>query len=241
MLPRPAQFEVIAFDADDTLWENEALFRQTQDQIADLLRDYVAPDQLFESLLDVERRNVGLYGFGIKGFVLSFIEAAIEACDGHIPQNLIKEIINAGQNMLQHPVDVLPHVQATLDLLAPQFKLLLITKGDLLDQQRKIAASGLMQFFCKSHIVSVKDQATYEAIFAEHNVAPERVMMIGNSMKSDVVPPLKAGAWGTYLPHNLMWDLEKAPAPQSHPRYNQCSEISEIPALISKLKNSNST
>ena len=154
----------IGLDADDTLWHNERFFRDTQAAFADLLRDHTDTATLDARLLAAERRNLGRYGFGIKGFVLSMIETAIEVTDDHVPARVIRQIIEAGQDMLEHPIELLPHVHDTVSNLARDFDLTLITKGDLLDQERKLAQSGLGDFFHGVEIVSDKTPERYDTI-----------------------------------------------------------------------------
>ncbi|OZB20229.1 MAG: HAD family hydrolase, partial [Rhodobacterales bacterium 34-62-10] len=200
----------IGFDADDTLWQNERFFRLTQDRFADLLRDHAAPDHLMARLLEAERRNLGHYGFGIKGFVLSMIETAIEVTEERVPASVIAELIVAGQDMLRHPIELLPHAREAVEAVAASHRVLLITKGDLLDQERKLAQSGLGDLFDGVEIVSAKTQPVYEAIFARHGDGAARSMMVGNSMRSDVVPMIDAGGWGVHVPHGLVWEIEMA-------------------------------
>ena len=152
----PRRLTTIAFDADDTLWQNEQFFRMTQERFAELLSDYTEPDHLSERLLEAERRNLGHYGFGIKGFILSMIETAIEVTDERVPAAVIGELIAAGQDMLAHPIELLPNAQSTIKALAGDYRILLITKGDLLDQERKLAQSGLGDVFDWVEIVSDK-------------------------------------------------------------------------------------
>ncbi len=190
----------IGFDADDTLWQNERFFRMTQDRFADLLRDYAEPHHLAERLLEAERRNLGHYGFGIKGFMLSMIETALEITEERVPGRVIGELISAGQEMLSHPIELLPHVRDAVETLAGGHHLVLITKGDLLDQERKLAQSGLGELFDAVEIVSDKTVATYQTAFARHGDGAARAMMVGNSMKSDIRPAIDAGAWGCSFP-----------------------------------------
>jgi putative hydrolase of the HAD superfamily len=225
----------IGLDADDTLWHNERFFHLTQARFTDLLADHAEADHLADRLLAAERRNLGHYGFGIKGFMLSMIETAIEVTDGRVPGRVIGQIIDAGQDMLAHPIELLPGVEETIDALAGRYRLVLITKGDLLDQERKLAQSGLGERFDAVEIVSDKTSDTYRQIFARHGEGAERALMAGNSMASDVVPPLRAGGWGVFVPHGLEWALEKAPEPRDHPRYRRISALSDLPALIEAL------
>lgn len=225
----------IGLDADDTLWHNEKFFHLTQAEFTRLLADHADPDHLAERLLAAERRNLGHYGFGIKGFVLSMIETAIEVTEGRVPGAVIGQIIAAGQEMLAHPIDLLPGVQETVESLAGKHRLVLITKGDLLDQERKLAQSGLGEMFYAVEIVSAKTPQVYARIFARHGDGPERALMAGNSMASDVVAPLGAGAWGVLVPHGLEWALEKAPVPEGHPRFRRIDGLSHLPGLIEAL------
>ncbi|RPE66487.1 putative hydrolase of the HAD superfamily [Pacificibacter maritimus] len=231
----PHKFSTIAFDADDTLWENEAFFRLTQDRFAQLLVDYTDPDTLAARLLAAERRNLGHYGFGIKGFVLSMIETAIEVTDEKVPATVIKELIDAGQDMLRHPIHLLDGVTETIEKLASDYDILMITKGDLLDQERKLAQSGLGDKFDGIEIVSAKDCATYRNIFTHRQIDPNSAMMVGNSMKSDVIAPIQAGAWGVFVPHNLTWAIEHAAPPVGHARFHELENLFGLPDLIHTL------
>lgn len=225
----------IGFDADDTLWQNEQFFRMTQERFAELLADYADRDHLEERLLAAEKRNLGHYGFGIKGFVLSMIETAIEVTDERVPASVIHELLRAGQDMLQHPIHLLPDVRDTVEALADDFRLLMITKGDLLDQERKLAQSGLGDLFDGVEIVSHKTPAIYAEIFARHGEGAAQAMMVGNSLKSDVIPAIEAGGWGIYVPHDLTWELEHAAPPAAHPRYRMLDRLSGLMPLIAGL------
>lgn len=231
----PTKLSTIAFDADDTLWENEQFFRMTQERFADLLADFTQPDHLAERLLAAERRNLGQYGFGIKGFVLSMIETAIEVTEERVPASVIKELIAAGQDMLHHPIHLLDGAADTVADLAQTHDILLITKGDLLDQERKLAQSGLGDLFDGIEIVSAKIPSVYEQIFKTRNADPAATMMVGNSMKSDVIAPLEAGAWGVFVPHNLTWAIEHAEPPTRHPKYRKLDSLRDLSGLIETL------
>ncbi len=225
----------IGFDADDTLWQNEQFYGLTKSRFATALAGYAEPDALSAELNETERRNLGQYGFGIKGFTLSMIETAIRATDGAVPASVIAEILEAGREMLSHPVETLPHVRETLERLAGTYRLVMITKGDLFDQERKLAESGLGDFFEAVEIVSDKDVGTYQRIFARHGDGPEHAMMVGNSLKSDIVPAIAAGSWGVYIPHDLNWVLEHAEEPVSSPRYRRLEHLGELSALIAEV------
>jgi putative hydrolase of the HAD superfamily len=225
----------IGFDADDTLWQNEEFFRLTEERFALLLGDFAEADHLAERLLQAERRNLGKYGFGIKGFVLSMIETAIEVTDQTVPASVIAEIIAAGQEMLEHPIHLLPHVEETVGALAGSFRLVMITKGDLLDQERKLAQSGLGEMFDAIEIVSDKVPQTYIRAFMRHGDGPERAVMVGNSMKSDVVPAIEAGGWGVHVPAKYEWEIERAEAPVGHPRFRVLPDLGGLVALLDQL------
>lgn len=224
----------IAFDADDTLWHNETFFRTTQASFAERLKDHVDGDHLMERLDTIERKNLAWYGYGIKGFMLSMAETAIEVTEGRVPSSIIAEILADGREMLRHPVDLMPHVEETLDALAGKYRLLLVTKGDLFDQERKVAASGLADRFHMVEIVSEKTEATYVDIFGRHGDGPDRSMMVGNSLRSDVIPALVAGAWGVHVPADLSWHHEHAEAPDAD-RYFEIADLGALPPLIAGL------
>jgi len=229
-----SRITAIGFDADDTLWHNERFYRLTQDRFASLLADYTEPDHLAERLLEAERRNIGHYGFGIKGFMLSMIETAIEVTDGRVPSSVIAEIIAAGQEMLAHPIERLPHAGGAGEAMAGRFRVLRITKGDLLDQERKLAQSGLGDLFDGVEIVSDKTAQIYAEIFDRHGCAGS-AMMVGNSMKSDVIPAIEAGGWGVYVPHGLVWALEHQDPPHGHARYHELDDLGGLAGLVARL------
>ena len=233
---RTPQLTMIGFDADDTLWHNERYFEMTQSHFADLLSNYTDKSTLLARLLDAERRNLPHYGFGIKGFTLSMIETAIEVTEGKVPASVIAEILAAGRDMLRHEVELLPHVTEVLTALKDRYVLILITKGDLLDQQRKLAESGLAAFFDGVEIVSHKTAHEYREIFARYGagagVGAEAGMMVGNSMASDVVPMIAAGGHGVFAPHGLTWALEHAPTPLNEPRFHEIADLSELIGVI---------
>ena len=230
-----ASLTTIGFDADDTLWQNEQFFRMTERQFTELLADFAEADHLSERLLQAERRNLGHYGFGIKGFTLSMIETAIEVTDGKVPSRVIADILDAGREMLRHPVETLPHARETLMALAGSHRLVLITKGDLFDQERKVAASGLGDLLDAVEIVSDKKADIYRTLFARHGDGPEHAMMVGNSLKSDVVPALDAGSFAVHVPHELTWALEHAEEPRDHARFRRAEHLGEVPGLIETI------
>ncbi|UWQ37985.1 HAD family hydrolase [Leisingera aquaemixtae] len=229
----------IGFDADDTLWHNERFFRVTQERFAELLMDHtpdeIGPGELERRLLDAEKRNLGRYGYGVKGFTLSMIETALDVTEEQVPGAVIKELITAGQMMLSYPIELLPHAREAVEAVAGRYKVVLITKGDLLDQERKLAQSGLGELFDGVEVVSEKTPEVYLDIFARHGDGASRAMMVGNSMRSDVVPVIEAGGWGTYVPHGLVWEVEHAEAPEHSPRYTEITDLGGLADLVGRL------
>ncbi len=225
----------IGFDADDTLWHNERFYRLTQDRFAGLLADYTDPDTLSQRLLAAEKRNIAHYGFGIKGFTLSMIETAIEVTGGRIPASVIADLLETGREMLAHPVELLPHARAAVEALAGSHRVVLITKGDLLHQERKLAASGLGELFDAVEIVSDKTPAIYRRIFAAHGTGIGRAVMVGNSMRSDIVPVIEAGGWAVHVPHGAVWEIEHAEAPVAAPRFHVLADLGGLADLVARL------
>jgi putative hydrolase of the HAD superfamily len=225
----------IGFDADDTLWQNEVVYRSTQERFATLLAGHAEADHLAERLHAAEHRNLGRYGFGIKGFVLSMIETALEVTDNRLPGAVIREVIAAGHEMLSHPVELLPHARDAVEALAATHRLVLVTKGDLLDQERKLAQSGLGDLFAAVEIVSDKTAATYRRVFAQHGDGADRALMVGNSMRSDVLPAILAGAHGVHVPHALTWAWEHAEAPDARDRFHMIHDLASLPPLVAEI------
>lgn len=225
----------IGFDADDTLWQNETFFRLTQDRFLQALQDHADPQDLRARLEAAERRNLDYYGFGVKGFTLSMIETAVEITEGRVPATVIGDLVAMGRALLEHPMELLPHARMTVSALAGDFRLVLITKGDLLHQERKLAQSGLGDLFDAVEIVSDKTEATYRTIFARHGTGADQALMVGNSLKSDVIPALQAGAWGVHVPHEHEWSYETASAPIDHSRFHVLHHLGELPALVRSL------
>ena len=225
----------VGLDADDTLWHNETIFRLTQDRFRALMVNVAAADVLDAQLAEIEGRNLRLYGYGVKGFTLSMIETAMELTDHQPPGRLITDILAAGREMLVHPVEPLPGVEVALSELSNDFRLVLITKGDLLHQEQKLAASGLGDWFAAVEIVSEKDAGTYGRVFARHGTGAGEAAMCGNSLKSDVLPALEAGAWAAHLPYPVTWAHETAETPVKHPRFVELASIADLPAWVRAL------
>jgi putative hydrolase of the HAD superfamily len=225
---------VIGFDADDTLWHNETIFERVHERYRALLARYHDAATVDRTLLATEMRNLELYGYGVKGFTLSCIETAIELTQGKISAEEVRTILQLGREMLDHPVELLDGVPEVLAQVAPTHQLLLITKGDLLDQQRKLAKSGLAPHFRGIEIVSEKDEATYAGILERRNVAPAEFLMVGNSLKSDILPVLALGASAMHIPYHLTWAHERATTLPAAP--GRFHEVASIRALLPLLR-----
>ncbi len=235
MSARPTAYdspiEVVALDADDTLWHSEVYFERTQRRFTDLIRRYVDPDlDIDAALVAVEHRNLAAYGYGIKGFTLSMVEAAIEITDGAIGTDELAQIMASGRTMLDHPVDLIDGVDDTLTALATAgYRLLLVTKGDLHHQERKIAASGLAQRFERLEIVAEKDPATYRRVIASMGVDPAAFCMVGNSVRSDVLPVLELGGHAVHIPYHVTWAHEQV---DHDGTVATLASITELPAWL---------
>lgn len=234
-MPSPDAITAIGFDADDTLWQNEQFFRLTEKRFGELLADHADGEDLSRRLFEAETRNLRIYGFGIKGFTLSMIETAIEVTGGRVDAAVIQKILDAGRDLLAHPVETLPHARDALERLSGSYRIILITKGDLFDQERKLAQSGLGDLFDAVEIVSDKNRITYQRIFHRHADGPQHGVMVGNSLKSDIVPVIEAGGWGVFVPHALTWAHEHIDAPKEAPRFREIEHLGELPELIWKI------
>jgi len=220
--------KIIGLDADDTLWHNETLFRLTHERFNTLLAPWADAATVEDALAAVERRNLGTYGYGAKGFTLSMLETALQLSDARAPAAVLAEILEAGRGLMSHPVEPLPGVAEALPRLAAIAPLVLITKGDMFHQESKLAASGLGAFFSGVEIVSEKTADTYRRAFARHGAAAQDALMAGNSVRSDILPALEAGCAAVLIPYPLVWAHEDARAPDEHPRYRQCDSISAL-------------
>jgi putative hydrolase of the HAD superfamily len=207
----PTAFDIVALDADDTLWHNEMIFHATQAQFRELLTHYHDAEWIDQRLYETEKRNLQHFGYGVKGFVLSMIETAIELTQGRIEGAEVQRIIGWGREMLQHPVELLEGVEDTVRELADSRRLMLLTKGDLYDQESKLARSGLGEYFSAIEIVSEKDARSYRAVMARHAVEPARFLMVGNSLRSDVLPVLEVGGAAVHIPYQTTWVHEQVP------------------------------
>jgi putative hydrolase of the HAD superfamily len=227
---------VIGFDADDTLWHNEIIFEKVHERYRALLANYHDAATVDRTLLATEMRNLELYGYGVKGFTLSAIETAIQLTAGKIGADEIQQLIELGREMLAHPVELLDGVAETLAALAPRHRLLLITKGDLRDQERKLAKSGLAPHFERVEIVSEKNEATYASILRRHGIDAAHFLMVGNSLKSDILPVLAIGGAGAYIPYHLIWAVERVDKmPAEDGRFFPLKSVRELTTVLEKL------
>lgn len=228
---------VLGFDADDTLWHNETLFAAAHQKFHALLAAHHDPDTVERALYATELRNLPLYGYGAKGFTLSAIETAIELTQGRVASSELRDLLALGRDILAHPVELLDAVPDTLAALAAGHRMLLITKGDLHHQERKILASGLASHFLATEVVSEKDDATYARVLRRHGIAPERFLMVGNSLRSDIAPVLRLGGLAAHVPYPLTWEHEKLDAlPPAPGRFFTLTSIRELPALVARLQ-----
>jgi putative hydrolase of the HAD superfamily len=227
---------MIAFDADDTLWHNEVLYTNTQDKYKQLLSGYLSTEVIDQKLYETEMRNLGYFGYGIKGFTLSMIETAIELSGGEIRGREIQEIIGFAKEMLQAPVELLPHVEETISHLAASYPLLIITKGDLFDQETKIARSGLANYFSHIEIVSEKNEESYRTLLLKHQLDIHRLLMIGNSLPSDILPIVALGGQAVHIPYHTTWVHETIASPADLARdYFELEHMGQLPELIARL------
>ncbi len=230
------RFQMLAFDADDTLWHNERLYVAAQAQFSQIMSRYYDPTQVEERLFRTESRNLEPFGYGIKAFALSMIETAIELTEGQIPGSELMNIIEIAKHMLSAEVELLPGVAETVPLLAAEYPLMIITKGDLLDQERKINKSGLKAYFQEVEIVSDKSRQGYEAILQRHQIDPHRLLMVGNSLKSDILPILELGGRGVYIPYETTWLHEMADVPTGQEGFFSLENFAQLPGLIHQLE-----
>jgi len=220
--------KVIAFDADDTLWENETFFRESENEFCNLLKEYMSGEELIKELLKVEHKNISSYGYGIKGFMLSMIETAIDVSNGKVSNEIIKSIMEIGNKMLAKSVEILDGVNDVLENLHPKYKLVVLTKGDLLDQERKLNKSNLQKYFHHVEIVSEKKETDYQRILNQLEIEAHEFLMVGNSLKSDIIPVLNVGGHAFHIPFHTTWELEKVEVEVSHPKFKELKTISEV-------------
>ncbi len=227
--------ELIGVDADDTLWHSEGHFAVTEQRYVELLEPWVDGEAVHQALLATERRNLAVFGYGVKGFTLSMIETALTLTGNRIGGPQIERIIEMGKELMSHPVELLDGVADTLGELGDGHRLVLITKGDLFHQESKVAASGVADLFEAVEVVAEKDPATYARVLTRLGTRPARFCMIGNSVKSDIAPVLELGGAGVHVPYHVTWEFERAEVDESHPRLARVREIREAPAAVAAL------
>ncbi len=229
-------FDLIGFDADDTLWHNESLYAETIQRFKALLAPYAPAGEVQQRLDATERRNLSYYGYGITGFTVSLIETAILVSGGRIPSNDLLRLIEMSRGMVDAEVRLLERVEDTLAAVSVEYPLLLITKGDLLHQRGKLDRSGLGRFFRAVEVVSDKDQPTYAAVLERLGVNPRRFLMVGNSLRSDILPVLELGGSAVYIPYELIWQhevVESENLPQG--RFFELEHMGQLPGLLERL------
>lgn len=224
--------KVIGFDADDTLWSNEPFFREGEEKFCDLMEVYMPRHSAHRELYATEIENLHIYGYGIKSFVLSMIETALKIAGNTLPIDVISRIIEIGRVQLDQPVILIDGVEEVLKNLQGKFKLVMITKGDLLDQERKLIKSGLSTYFNQIEIVSEKKTSDYQNLLKQFEIQPHEFMMIGNSLKSDVLPVLALGGMGIHVPFHTTWEHEHVDVIITNPNFKQVEHISEVLDLI---------
>lgn len=227
--------KVIAFDADDTLWVNEPFFREAEEKFAGLLEDFMPQHAIMKELYRTEIENISLYGYGIKGFMLSMIEAAMRISDHKMPMALVEKVISIGREMLEKPVTLLPGVEEVLQSLNGDYRMVLATKGDLLDQERKLKKSGLEKYFHHIEIMSEKRNSDYEKLLRHLDVKPSEFLMMGNSLKSDVLPVLELGGHAIHIPFHITWIHEQIEHAVAHEQFHEVSCIADAAYLIKKM------
>lgn len=227
--------DVVALDGDDTLWHSENQFVMTQDRFKELLAGRADPDLLDARLMAHERENLQVFGYGVKGFTLSMIETAIEVTEGRIDTDDIQAIIDGAKEMLQHPVELLDGVAETVQALVKDYRVMVITKGDLFHQESKLARSGLVEDLWQVEIVAEKDEASYRRIFDRYGLDPATFVMVGNSVKSDILPVLALGGRAVHIEYEMTWEMEHAEADKAHEGYWELDTIRDLPTLLATL------
>jgi len=226
------KLKVIAFDADDTLWVNEPYFQEVENKFCEMMEDYHPQQTISRELLKIEIANLSLYGYGVKGYILSMIEAALHISGKTISIEAIEKILDLGKEMLEKPIELLDGVEEVLQQLQGKYRLVVATKGDLLDQERKLKKSGLEKYFHHIEIMSDKQEADYQKLISHLDIAPEEFMMIGNSLKSDVLPVLKLGGIGVHVPYHTTWAHETVEHKVEHENFYQFAHANEVLAIL---------
>lgn len=225
--------EFIAFDADDTLWHNETYFSEAQERFKVMMQEYQGGEYSGKHLYETEIKNLKHYGYGVKSFGLSMIESAIELTHGRISATDVSVLIELTKDMLNAPVNLLPEVRAVLDELSGDYPLMVITKGDLLDQKGKFNRSGLAEYFRAVEVVNEKDPQTYCDVLRRHRIRPEEFLMVGNSLRSDVLPVIEIGAQAIHIPYHQTWEHERVLLEDLQPRpFTQLESLGQLPEWL---------
>lgn len=227
--------ELVGFDGDDTLWHSEGYYQHASSEFRRILADWTDGDTLRDRLYAVQRRNLALFGYGAKGMTLSMIETAIELSGGRIASHDIHRIVELGKSVLDHPVELLPGMREAVETVANSYRVVLITKGDLFHQERKVARSGLADLFQRIEIVSEKDERSYARVLREFNLPADRFVMVGNSLRSDIEPVVSLGGWGVHIPYHVTWQHELEHGVESgHPRVIEATTPADVPAAVAR-------
>ena len=220
--------KVIAFDADDTLWVNEPYFQETEKKFCALLEDYMPQHSISQELFKTEIANLALYGYGVKGFMLSMVETALKISGNTLDSAIIEKTIQYGKELLERPIELLEGIEEVLASLSGRYRLVVATKGDLLDQERKLKKSGIEHYFHHTEIMSDKQEKDYRKLIKHLDIAPAEFLMIGNSLKSDILPVLAVGGHGIHVPYHTTWAHEQVSHHIDHPNFKQVAHISEM-------------
>ncbi|WP_455498054.1 HAD family hydrolase [Coprobacter sp.] len=226
------ELNIITFDADDTLWENEPFFRENEQRFCELVNEYADSKQILDTLLKNEVKTLPIYGYGIKGFVLSMIETALELSNNQVSGSTIKKIMQLGKEQLSYPVKLIDGVEDTLSALQGNYILVMATKGDLTDQERKIEKSGLKKYFSHIEIMREKNESGYQSLLNRLQISPDKFLMVGNSLKSDIIPVLSIGGYAAHIPFYTTWEHEKVDDPQECDRMFSLNSIRELLSVI---------
>lgn len=222
----------IGLDADDTLWVNELYFRETEQAFYALLADFADKETIASELYQTEMQNMALYGYGVKAFILSVIETAHRITHGRVPAEIVGRIIELGKEQLSKPVELLPGVEDTLNALVGSYELILVTKGDLLDQERKLKSSGLEHLFHHVEIMSDKTEDEYRKLLNHIDLRADEFLMVGNSLRSDILPPLALGSYAVFVPYHTTWEHERVDEPIVHPRFYTVETLWDVIGLL---------
>ena len=233
MIKKYENIKVIGFDADDTLWVNETYFREAEEAFGRLLSDYETPNKIDQELFKMEMNNLPVYGYGVKAFVLSMVQSALELSNYNVSQKTIEKILDIGKGMLEKPVELLDAVEEVLKVLSKKYRLILATKGDLLDQERKLEKSGLTSYFHHIEVLSDKKEVNYSKLLNHLDIKPSEFLMIGNSLKSDVLPLVNIGAYAIHIPFHTTWAHEEVTEKDTNGKtYKTISSLRDVIKLL---------